>query len=247
MQAVGALHLYYAGQVRSVDHQEQYTKALSSLTSSEHNPTANGIFLQHFLLYIYDLSTEHGHEMQGPIMWELQLSQLVNIILARTARTNPEPFGYLLWLICRLDIEATLLGQPSCKILPRLSSADMLPPLEQLVPFSLYSPGLPSAHLGELRAVLELASTVIFKIGTIASIATECRKLVEEQGSSATLQAHCQDIAYEQEQEINTAWANQCPPMLAAGGAFAMSLQLVPPLQSIFQSVGRFATKPHNC
>ncbi|KAJ8604672.1 hypothetical protein MRB53_041704 [Persea americana] len=233
MQALGALHLYYAQRAELETASEHYARALSAQSSfTEHDLISNGVFLRHFLLYVYDLSMQPSSDPTETDMWAVHLTQLSTLAIERAKHKPDERFGYVLWMICRFDLEACLLGHGDCDFLHKLSQHNIIPHILQQVPFALPSPAsmIWRRELTDLPALLELNQAMVVGMAKMARTAYNCRSWISDQGSTVQLLSHCQSLAQQIEDELLSTWASLCPVNLDNNPLLAMT-QLAQPMR----------------
>ncbi|KAK1076159.1 hypothetical protein LTR48_009151, partial [Friedmanniomyces endolithicus] len=134
--ALSALNLSYSGRVSLEEALQHYQDALSvaSSPSTADGMLSDGAFLTHFLLFVNDICVPMDADHGGDVMWAQHLNHLRYIAVQRHNRLGREPYGYILWSICELDMYACLLGSGSCDFARTIIENDMLPSLEAQIP-----------------------------------------------------------------------------------------------------------------
>ncbi|KAF2769318.1 hypothetical protein EJ03DRAFT_293334 [Teratosphaeria nubilosa] len=221
--ALGALNLTNSRHVTMEIPLQHYQDALSTAatpTTPSDPLTSDGVFLRHFLLYVYDLCLpaqvdEHGNNMSFAVA---HLDSLRRIAMQRRERLEREHLGYIIWRICQLEIEATLLGYGSCDFVRAVTQLDMLQQ-EQLLP-SLGSrfpaPYLPD-EAGILALILRLDHGVHIMAAKIGRLAHENRtEAAGRPSTSASTIARWQAGVVRLQRELATFWNETYPPFLGA-------------------------------
>lgn len=159
---------------------QHYHQAVSTMGSASTNDdlSSDGVFLRHFLLLIFDLCFTIPHDTGATDTWTIHLSNLQQSALLRHQLHPSEPYGYLLWRICELDMYACLLGSGNCDFLSKLLRCEMLPPLEQQIPLAI--PSLPVPYLANeantFPDILALNRAIVIQTANLARLAHEFRQ-----------------------------------------------------------------------
>ncbi|KAH9829278.1 Fungal specific transcription factor domain, partial [Teratosphaeria destructans] len=221
--ALGALNLTSSGHVTMEIALQHYQDALSTAatpTTPSDPLTSDGVFLRHFLLYVYDLCVPaqvdgHGNNMSFAVA---HLDSLRRIAVQRHERLEREHLGYIIWRICQLDIEATLLGDGSCDFVRAVTQRNMLQQ-EQFLP-SLGS-RLPVPYLPDETPILPLllrldhgVHIMAAKIGRLAH--GNRTEAAGTPGTSASTIARWQAGVVQLQRELAKFWNETCPPFLGA-------------------------------
>ncbi|KAK4553012.1 hypothetical protein LTR86_009936 [Recurvomyces mirabilis] len=196
MCAISALNLSYTGRISLEEALQHYEHALSATvtpTTADHM-LSDGVFLRHLLLFIYDICVPMASDHDGHVMWATHLSHLRTIAVQRHQRFGREPHGYLLWLICELDMNACLLGSGNCEFVRTMLQNDMLPTLDQQIPASLIGSPYSQNEARILPAIQRLNEGVVLNTIKLAQLAQACRSeaaavAVPSPGANARWQA----------------------------------------------------------
>ena len=129
--ALSALNLSYRGQATLEEAIEHYDRALSaqSPTPSTSAMLSDGVFLRHYLLFIYDISMTVDASNAGAGMWADHLKHLVRLTQNRVAHFGKEPHAFVMWSICSFDAYACLMGNGDCEYFRTILEDQILPPL----------------------------------------------------------------------------------------------------------------------
>ncbi|KAK1089293.1 hypothetical protein LTR33_000119 [Friedmanniomyces endolithicus] len=134
--ALSALNLSYSGRISLEEALQHYQDALSvaSSPSTAVDMLSDGAFLTHFLLFVNDICVSKDADHGGDIMWAQHLDRFRYIALQQHSRLGREPYGYILWSICELDMYACLLGSSTCDFAKTVIENNMLPSLGAQIP-----------------------------------------------------------------------------------------------------------------
>jgi hypothetical protein len=129
--ALSALNLSYRNQATLEEAIEHYDRALSaqSPTPSNSDMLSDGVFLRHYLLFIYDISMTVDASNAGAGMWADHLKHLVRLTQNRVAHFGKEPHAFVMWSICSFDAYACLMGNGDCEYFRTILENNILPPL----------------------------------------------------------------------------------------------------------------------
>jgi len=195
---------------------QHYHQAISSTATptTADDLVSDGVFLRHFLLFIYDICVPM---VEDDTMWALHLNHLRQIAVQRNERLGSEPHAYILWRICQLDVEACLLGSGSCEFFCTLLEHDLLPSLEHLIPIS--DPNSPGPYLQAEAAffpqVLRLSQGVLVITAKLARMAQQYRTQVSSQSSTPpTVLAGWQASVSQMQMELLNFWTLSFPDFL---------------------------------
>ncbi|KAK3715258.1 hypothetical protein LTR37_007225 [Vermiconidia calcicola] len=218
--AVSALHLSYNGRATMELALQHYHQALSSQTSavSPDELLSDGAFLRHFLLFIYDICVPTQHEEGSAGMWAIHLNHLQRIATGRHEMRGRERLAYLVWTICELDIHACLLGSGSCGFARHALQFNMLPPIEQQMPFCVTSPSGPyfANEIPGIADILALNQGVLIHLANIAHVAQEIRQEAADQDAvSPGVTARWQATVSRLQADLSSFWGQRCPDYLA--------------------------------
>lgn len=90
---------------------------------------SDGVFLRHYLLFIYDISMTVDASNAGAGMWADHLKHLVRLTQNRVAHFGKEPHAFVIWSICSFDAYACLMGSGDCEYFRTILETNILPPL----------------------------------------------------------------------------------------------------------------------
>ncbi|KAJ5085651.1 transcriptional regulator family: Fungal Specific TF [Penicillium argentinense] len=127
IMAVSALSLSHSGTGQNVDALQYYQQAFPSLQISLRNNddlVSDGLFLTHFLLLIYEVAAAEPH---GSNLWSHHISRLLHITFLRRNRYGREPYPFIIWWICHIDLYALLSGAGTGEFLRAILDNQMLP------------------------------------------------------------------------------------------------------------------------
>lgn len=223
---------------------QHYHQALSSATT----PTvpddliSDGVFLRHFLLFIYDISVQMSVDHGGRDMWAEHLIHLRRIALQRHAIRGPghEPHAYTLWSICELDVYACLLGNGHAEFIHTILQQNALPPLHQQIP-SLGSDtagSYLSVEMDTFPAILALNQGIVLQTAKIAQVAQGFRdeaarsQMPSSPGSRARWQATVSGL----QRELLAQWEHLYPDFVGPESAQA-GAHLPDRVRHVFQHV----------
>lgn len=218
--AISALNLSYSGQQSLEEALQHYHQALSTAATptTSDDLISDGVFLRHFLLFIYDICVPMDDDDGGDVMWAQHLDHLRQIAVQRFERNGREPLGYVLWSICELDMEACLLGKGSCEFFRTVLQYNMLPPLELQLPAtgtSATRPYLPEeTHI--MPILLSLNQGVLAHTAKVAQMAQQCRTEVSARHASSSpgTYARWQASVSQVQNELLAFWSRSWPDFL---------------------------------
>ncbi|RAL08678.1 uncharacterized protein BO97DRAFT_437458 [Aspergillus homomorphus CBS 101889] len=110
MMALSALSLARQGNHHNFDPSHYHHQTISTLHNriqSHEHLVSDGSFLSHFLLLVYEVVTSH---VASPSLWSHHVSQLLHISLLRQSFPRAEPFPFVIWWTCNVDLYALLSG-----------------------------------------------------------------------------------------------------------------------------------------
>lgn len=199
---------------------QHYHQALSTQTTAS-NPEellSSGVFLRHFLLLIYDICIPMPDDSIGTNMWTIHLSHLQRIATMRHERFGYDPHAYIIWCICELDMYACLLGNGSCDFIRTILEQNILPPLEQQVPFvaPIISGPSPSDEMSSHQDILALNQAVVIQTAKLAQIAQTFRSEATASGDMIApgTTARWQATVLQLQREMVTLWTQAYPQYL---------------------------------
>ncbi|KAJ9604972.1 hypothetical protein H2200_010361 [Cladophialophora chaetospira] len=160
--------------VDALQHYHQVLPALQSTLRSSDDLSSDGAFLTHFLLLVYEIASA---EPEHANLWPQHLSTLLRISLLRREVFGGEPFPYVVWWICNIDLDALFSGAGSGEYVASMLSNDLIPPPS----FHLYPLGLDGSsvvyadEVDMLPTVLQLDYEVTILAMRLALLAHEFR------------------------------------------------------------------------
>lgn len=214
--ALSALNLSNYGRALLEDALQHYQSALSvaATPTTPDDLLSDGVFLRHFLLFIYDICVPMEADHGGDVMWAQHLNHLRSIAVQRHQRLGREPHGYILWTICELDMYACLLGSGSCEFVKTIMQHNMVPPLEQQIPAAPSSPYLQNE--AQLFSVIQrLNEGVVLNTIKLAQLAQQCRlEAASIARSSPGAHARWQSSVSRVQTDFMTFWSHSYPDFL---------------------------------
>jgi hypothetical protein len=227
MCALSALNLSYNAKKPLEEAHQHYQSALSvsATPTTPDDLLSDGVFLRHLLLFIYDICIPMDIDHGGDVMWAQHLNHLKSIAVQRHQRLGREPHGYLLWLICELDLKACLLGSGRCEFVTTMLQHNMLPPLEQQIPtdtstspYTSSDPGMAfvasEAHV--LPTIIRLNEGVVLNMVKLAQLAQQCRAEAAVNRPSPGANARWQASVAQMQNELIGFWAHAYPQFLGS-------------------------------
>ncbi|KAJ5748069.1 uncharacterized protein N7511_009765 [Penicillium nucicola] len=133
MMAISALSLSHSGTGHNVDALQYYQQAFPSLQVSLRNNddlVSDGLFLTHFLLLIYEIAAAEPH---GSNLWSHHISRLLHIAFLRRSKYGQEPYPFILWWVCHIDLYALLSGAGTGEFVRAVIDHQMLPGSDSLL------------------------------------------------------------------------------------------------------------------
>lgn len=224
MCALSALNLSYRGQATLEEAIEHYDKALSAQTptSNEGELLSDGVFLRHYLLFIYDISMTVAASDAGAGMWVDHLEHLARLTRNRHAHYGQEPHAFIMWAICSFDTYACLMGNGSGDYFRTVLEQQLLPPLGSGMPLSAQHS---SSWRNESHApsiIMNLIRGVLVHTANIAQAAQEFRSEAAERASvSPGRYARWQARASQLQNELSNFWTRAYPDFLGKECALA--------------------------
>ncbi|EMC91412.1 hypothetical protein BAUCODRAFT_39585 [Baudoinia panamericana UAMH 10762] len=219
--ALSALNLSYRGRCSMEEALQHYQDALSIVATptSPDDLHSDGVFLRHFLLFIYDICVPIETDGTSDVMWVQHLNHLRSIAIIRHQRLGREPHGYLLWSICELDTYACLLGGGSCEFVRPIAQQNMLPSLDQQLPrgTTLSSGTYLKYEDDAFSAIQRLDEGVLLHTVKVAELAYQCRQEAAALtgGMSPTKHARWQANVSRLQNELLNFWARSYPEFLS--------------------------------
>ncbi|KAK3647070.1 hypothetical protein LTR56_008238 [Elasticomyces elasticus] len=214
--ALSALNLSYGGRVSLEEALQHYQSALSvsSSPATADDMLSDGVFLRHFLLFVYDICVPMGADHGGDVMWAQHLNHLRSITLQRHQRLGREQHGYILWSICELDMYACLLGSGNCDFASTIIQKGMLPSLEAQIPAVSSGGPYSREEMHIFPSIQRLNEVVVLNAIKVAQHAQQFRTAASNTspGTNARFQASVSHL----QEELLTAWHQTFPPFLGA-------------------------------
>ncbi|KAK2873621.1 hypothetical protein FQN49_002227 [Arthroderma sp. PD_2] len=177
MMAVSALSLSRQDPTKSIDSLQHYQQTLPFLQTSmrsHQDLSSDGAFLTHFLLLIYEIAAA---EPDGSNLWSHHIQRLIRICYMRGAILQREPFPFVVWWICWIDLYALFSGAGTGDFVRNLLTHDMIPAaMSQLYPIGL--DGKSAIYAGEehtLPVILRLNRDTFILAIRLGLLAAECR------------------------------------------------------------------------
>jgi hypothetical protein len=240
--AISALHLSCHDQATLEEAIEHYAKALSAEKSASNADEllSDGVFFRHYLLFVYDICMNSKTDGAGEGMWAQHLDSLRHLAQQRFHRNGMETHPYLIWSICVLDVNASLMGHDNCGFIRAMMDANMLPPVGQGLPTSGFGSPDPcsssEAHL--LPAIFALNRGVIFHAAKLAKLAQDIRNEVSTGTMPASPGRYARwSAAVSQTQgQLFAFWTEGCPVFLE-NNPLSAARQLTPRTRAIFEHV----------
>lgn len=215
--ALSALNLSYRGQATLEEAIEHYDRALSvhAPTSSADDLLSDGVFLRHYLLFIYDICMTVDANDAGAAMWVDHLKHLVRLTQNRVARFGKEPHAFVMQSICAFDMYACLMGNGNCDYFRTVLAQQIVPPLgASLTPASQQGRSLwpNEAHN---YPVMNLVRGVMIHTSNLAQIAQQFRREAADRttvspGRCASWQAQ----VFQLQTELSSFWQQAYPEFL---------------------------------
>lgn len=231
---------------------QHYHQALSAQTtaSSPDELLSGGVFLRHFLLFIYDICIPMRDDSGDTDMWTIHLSHLQRIATLRYERFGYEPHAYLLWCICELDMYACLLGSGNCNFVRTILQHNMLPPLDQQLPLVVAS--LLGTYLANETStfpdILALNQAIVIQTAKLAQIAQTYRNEAMDSdkispGTTARWQAGVSQL----QNELNAFWTQTYPQYLDSEDPRAAGEELPSRVRYVFEHVSTAGKGKFGC
>ena len=247
MCALSALNLSYRGQANLEEAIEHYNHALSaqSPTPSNSDMLSDGVFLRHYLLFIYDISMTVDASNAGAGMWADHLKHLVRLTQNRVAHFGKEPHAFVMWSICSFDAYACLMGNSDCEYFRTILEDRILPPLGTAMSLT-GSPQRTPATASEAQVftvVMNLIRGVLVHTSKIAQAAQKFRAEAADRASvSPGRCASWQAQVFQLQSDLSNFWTQAYPNFLEKNSPTA-GRSLDPRIRYVFEHVS-FAENP---
>jgi hypothetical protein len=245
MCALSALNLSYRGQATLEEAIEHYDRALSaqSPTPSNSDMLSDGVFLRHYLLFIYDISMTVDASNAGAGMWVDHLKHLVRLTQNRVAHFGKEPHAFVMWSICSFDAYACLMGNGDCEYFRTILEDRILPPLGTAISLTISPPrttGGTSALPNEAQVfavIMNLIRGVLVHTSKIAQAAQKFRAEAAERASvSPGRCASWQAQVFQLQSDVSSFWTQAYPNFLEKNSPTA-GRSLDPRIRYVFEHV----------
>ncbi|ETI29066.1 hypothetical protein G647_01519 [Cladophialophora carrionii CBS 160.54] len=220
IMAVAALSLaVQEGKERldALQHYQQVLPALQSSLRSSDDLSSDGAFLTHFLLLVYEIAAA---EPEHTNLWSQHLSTLLRISLLRREVFGGEPFPYVVWWICNIDLDALFSGAGSGEYVGSMLNNDLIPPPS----FHLYPLGLDGSsvvyadEVDVLPTILQLDFEVTILAMRLALLAHEFRHDSAFSGADASRKEQAirirQSRIFELQESLRQLWITQAVVMI---------------------------------
>ncbi|KAK2738267.1 hypothetical protein FQN57_007130 [Myotisia sp. PD_48] len=196
MMAVSALSLTRQDHAKSIDSLQHYQQTLPFLQTSmrsHQDLSSDGVFLTHFLLLIYEIAAA---EPGGSNLWSHHMERLLQICYMRRTILQKEPFPFVIWWICNIDMYALFSGAGTGEFARALMASNMIPgPKFQLYPVG--SDGNSIIYPGEestLPVMLQLSHDIFIQAVNLGLLASEYRRDITPQEFSDGSLGYCTSI-----------------------------------------------------
>jgi hypothetical protein len=224
--ALSALNLSYRGQATLEEAIEHYDRALSAQTptSSANDLLSDGVFLRHYLLFIYDICMTVDASNPGAAMWVDHLQHLVRLTQNRVAHFGKEPHAFVMWSICSFDTYACLMGNGNCDYFRTVLAQQIIPSLgATLAPSAsqLNNIRWPSdAHTYPI--IMNLMRGVMIHTSNIAQAAQKFRREAADRITlSPSRCANWQAQVFQLQTDLSTFWTHAYPDFLEKNSPMA--------------------------
>ncbi|KAK0354024.1 hypothetical protein LTR91_025024 [Friedmanniomyces endolithicus] len=233
--ALSALNLSYSGRVSLEEALQHYQDALSvaSSPSTADGMLSDGAFLTHFLLFVNDICVPMDADHGGDVMWAQHLNHLRYIAVQRHNRLGREPYGYILWSICELDMYACLLGSGSCDFARTIIENDMLPSLEAQIPATATTSPCLQSEVRIFPMIQRLNEGVVLNAIKVAQHAQQYRTTSHHPspGATARLQASVSRL----QSDLLTHWSQAYPAAYLGPESPQAGFNLPPRVRYVFE------------
>jgi hypothetical protein len=243
--ALSALNLSYHGQATLEEAIEHYDRALSaqSPTPSNSDMLSDGVFLRHYLLFIYDISMTVDASNAGAGMWADHLKHLVHLTQNRVAHFGKEPHAFVMWSICSFDAYACLMGNGDCEYFRTILEDHILPSLGTAMsltasPRTTTTAATAWPNQAQVFAVImNLIRGVLIHTSKIAQAAQKFRAEAADRASVSP--GHCaswQAQVFQLQSELSNFWTHAYPDFLDKDSP-AAGRSLDPRIRYVFEHV----------
>lgn len=195
---------------------------------------SDGVFLRHFLLYVYDICVPTDPEDEANMMWA-HLRQLREKAILRRQHFGHEPLAFIIWSICELDLDACLLGSGQCDFVSTMRSECVLPSLQ----YPGYGPldqaaGFPG-DWQIIQSLQNLKEGILLQLVTVAQTAQQCREAAKTTPTvPPSIRANWQATVSRLQHELGLFWSQNYPAFLGPESPQAAA-HLTPAARAIFE------------
>ena len=216
--ALSALNLSIRGQATLEEAIEHYDRALSAQTptSSADDLLSDGVFLRHYLLFIYDICMTADANDAGAGMWVDHLRHLVTLTQRRVARFGKEPHPFVLHSICAFDTYACLMGNGNCDYFRTVLAQQIVPPLgAALTPTSQRGPTAWPNEAHTYPIIMNLMRGVMIHTSNLAQAAQQFRREAADRTTVSPCRcARWQAQVFQLQTELSNFWQEAYPEFL---------------------------------
>ena len=216
--ALSALNLSYRGQATLEEAIEHYDRALSAQTptTSAEDLLSDGVFLRHYLLFIYDICMPVNASDAGAGMWVDHLQHLVRLTQSRVARFGKEPHAFVMHSICAFDTYACFMGNGNCDYFRTVLAQQIVPPLgAALTPMSQQRHAASPNEARTYSIIMNLVRGVMIHTAKVAQAAQQFRREAAERTTvSPGRCARWQAQVFQLQTELGNFWAQAYPDFL---------------------------------
>ena len=234
MCAISSLNMAYGARATLEDAIQHYHSALAPGATPD-DLLADGVFLRHILLFIYDICMPMTDDST---MWAEHLDHLKRIAILRKQKLGREPHAFIIWLVCKLDTYACLMGSGNCDFVRFVLQNNMLPHLEQQVP--VVNPVAPyrTDEAPVFPAILAMRQNMFIFTAKLAQLAQACRReAAAPEALSPGVYAKWQAAVTQAQNELSTSWSEGYPDFLPPESVYA-GANLPSRVRHVFEHVG---------
>lgn len=243
--ALSALNLSYQGQATLAEAIEHYDRALSAHTPtpSADDMLSDGVFLRHYLLFIYDICMTVDANDAGSGMWVDHLRHLVTLTRNRVAKFGKEPHAFVMHSICAFDTYACLMGNGNCDYFRTVLAQQIVPPLgASLAPASQRGHNVWPNEAHTYPIIMNLMRGVMIHTSQLAQAAQQFRREAAERATvSPGRYARWQAQVFQLQTEMNNFWQQAYPEFLEKDSPMA-GQALDVRMRYVFEHVGHDRT-----
>lgn len=216
--ALSALNLSYRGQATLAEAIEHYDRALSAQTptSTAGDLLSDGVFLRHYLLFIYDICMTVDASDAGAGMWADHLQHLIRLTQNRVARFGKEPHAFVMHSICAFDTYACLMGNGNCDYFRTVLAQQIVPPLgAALTSAPQYGHAAWPNEAHTYPPIMNLMRGIMIHTSKLAQAAQQFRHEAAERTTvSPGRCARWQAQVFQLQTELSNFWAQAYPDFL---------------------------------